>query len=130
MMFPVDQLMLRRHSHLLAREVVLDTRPLSQLVRRREQTWAFTFRYISSSPLNSNSFLPEVSLSFYADAPQTFRIQMETFAQVSDGDPSDRSFVQYDAAGKVVTPGVFDPENQAISDEFKKPGVEDYFAPG
>ncbi|CAL1699326.1 unnamed protein product [Somion occarium] len=54
-------------------------------------------------------------------------VQMETFAEISDGDPSDKSFIQYDAAGKIVTPDTFDPEAQAISNEFKKPG-NDYFS--
>ncbi|KAK7681333.1 hypothetical protein QCA50_015424 [Cerrena zonata] len=51
-------------------------------------------------------------------------VQMETFAAVSEGDPSDQSFIQYDASGKMITPDSFDPEAQAISDEFKKPHNE------
>ena len=52
---------------------------------------------------------------------------METFAAVSE-DPSDKSFIQYDAAGKIITSDSYDPENQAISDEFKKPH-SDYYSP-
>ncbi|KAL4246698.1 hypothetical protein ABKN59_009038 [Abortiporus biennis] len=52
-------------------------------------------------------------------------VQMDTFQQVSE-DPSDKSFVQYDGAGRVVSPSC-DAEAQAIDDDFKKPG-EDYFA--
>ena len=46
---------------------------------------------------------------------------METFAAVSE-DPSDKSFIQYDASGKVIMPGdSYDPESQTITNEFKKP---------
>ncbi|KZT23647.1 hypothetical protein NEOLEDRAFT_1157177 [Neolentinus lepideus HHB14362 ss-1] len=45
-------------------------------------------------------------------------VQMETFTAQ---DPRDESFLEYDAAGKVVRDGQFDPEAQAISDEFKRP---------
>lgn len=72
---------------------------------------------------------PGISVSDKKNGDVGVHVQMETFNQVSDRDPSDKSFVQYDAAGKVVTPGVFDPENQAISDDFKKPN-SDYFASG
>lgn len=51
---------------------------------------------------------------------------METFAAVSEGDPSDKSFIQYDASGKIITPDSYDPEAQAISDEFKKPHSDYY----
>ncbi|KAJ7185814.1 hypothetical protein C8R46DRAFT_1158425 [Mycena filopes] len=43
-------------------------------------------------------------------------VQMETFES-----PSDRSFLEYDAAGKITRGEVFDPEAQVISDEFKRP---------
>ena len=45
---------------------------------------------------------------------------METFAQVSDKDTSDKSFVQYDAAGRSIAPEPFDPENQVIRDDIKR----------
>ncbi|EPQ52086.1 hypothetical protein GLOTRDRAFT_140531 [Gloeophyllum trabeum ATCC 11539] len=45
-------------------------------------------------------------------------VQMETFTAQ---DPKDESFMEYDAAGKVVKEGQYDPEAQAISDEFKRP---------
>ena len=38
------------------------------------------------------------------------------------GSPIDKgSFVEYDATGKVVTDDNFDPEAQAISQDFKRP---------
>jgi hypothetical protein len=50
-------------------------------------------------------------------------VQMETFAN-----PSDRSFVQFDAAGKVVAKAEdkgsdegYDVESQVIRDDFKRP---------
>ncbi|KAJ7735803.1 hypothetical protein B0H16DRAFT_1575410 [Mycena metata] len=43
-------------------------------------------------------------------------VQMETFES-----PSDRSFLEYDASGKITRGEVFDPEAQIISDEFKRP---------
>lgn len=42
--------------------------------------------------------------------------QMETFES-----PSDKSFVEYDAAGKVVKSDSYDHEAQVISNEFKRP---------
>lgn len=41
-------------------------------------------------------------------------VQMETFESPS-------TYVEYDAAGKVVKGDVYDPEAQIISDEFKRP---------
>jgi len=50
-------------------------------------------------------------------------VQMETFAN-----PSDRSFVQYDAGGKVIGKAEdkssdegYDMESQVIRDDFKRP---------
>ncbi|KAJ7741925.1 hypothetical protein DFH07DRAFT_836989 [Mycena maculata] len=43
-------------------------------------------------------------------------VQMETFES-----PSDRSFLEYDAAGKITRGETFDPEAQVITDEFKRP---------
>ncbi|KAJ7143294.1 hypothetical protein C8R43DRAFT_571340 [Mycena crocata] len=43
-------------------------------------------------------------------------VQMETFES-----PSDRSFLEYDASGKITRGETFDPEAQIISDEFKRP---------
>jgi hypothetical protein len=43
-------------------------------------------------------------------------VQMETFES-----PSDRSFLEYDASGKITRGEVYDPEAQVISDEFKRP---------
>lgn len=55
---------------------------------------------------------------------------METFAQVSDKDTSDKSFVQYDATGRSIPPvDVYDPENHLIREDFKRPGV-DSLTPG
>ncbi|TFK46833.1 hypothetical protein OE88DRAFT_1637724 [Heliocybe sulcata] len=46
-------------------------------------------------------------------------VQMETFtAQDPQGG---ESFMEYDASGKAAKDGAFDPEAQAISDEFKRP---------
>jgi len=39
--------------------------------------------------------------------------QMDSFA--------DRSFVEYDAAGKIVTGDELDPETQVINGQFKRP---------
>lgn len=47
-------------------------------------------------------------------------VQMETFAQVSDKDTSDKSFVQYDANGRSIVPEPFDPESQVIRDDIKR----------
>lgn len=41
---------------------------------------------------------------------------METFES-----PSDRSYLEYDAAGQLKKGDVFDPDAQGISDEFKRP---------
>jgi hypothetical protein len=41
---------------------------------------------------------------------------MDTFES-----PANRSFVEYDATGRVVKGDVYDPESQVISDEFKRP---------
>jgi hypothetical protein len=41
---------------------------------------------------------------------------METFES-----PSGRSYLEYDAAGKITRGETFDPEAQAISNEFKSP---------
>lgn len=43
-------------------------------------------------------------------------LQMETFES-----PSDRSFLEYDASGKITRSDTFDPEAQVITDEFKRP---------
>ncbi|KAJ7449142.1 hypothetical protein B0H11DRAFT_337760 [Mycena galericulata] len=43
-------------------------------------------------------------------------VQMETFES-----PSDRSFLEYDASGKITRGETFDPEAQVITDEFKRP---------
>ncbi|KAJ6557935.1 hypothetical protein B0H19DRAFT_1291226 [Mycena capillaripes] len=43
-------------------------------------------------------------------------VQMETFES-----PSDRSYLEYDASGKITRGQEFDPEAQVISDEFKRP---------
>ncbi|KAJ7269624.1 hypothetical protein C8J57DRAFT_1508781 [Mycena rebaudengoi] len=43
-------------------------------------------------------------------------VQMETFES-----PSERSYLEYDAAGKITRGETFDPEAQAISNEFKSP---------
>ncbi|KAJ7676287.1 hypothetical protein B0H17DRAFT_1080414 [Mycena rosella] len=43
-------------------------------------------------------------------------VQMETFKS-----PSDRSFLEYDAAGKITRGETFDPEAQVIADEVKRP---------
>jgi len=43
-------------------------------------------------------------------------VQMETFES-----PSDRSFLEYDASGKITRSETFDPEAQVITDEFKRP---------
>lgn len=41
---------------------------------------------------------------------------METFESPAEG-----SLVEYDATGKITTDDKFDPEAQAISQEFKRP---------
>ncbi|KAF7360172.1 hypothetical protein MVEN_00745800 [Mycena venus] len=43
-------------------------------------------------------------------------VQMETFES-----PSERSYLEYDAAGKITKSETYDPEAQIISDEFKRP---------
>ncbi|KAH7887017.1 hypothetical protein F5I97DRAFT_2020529 [Phlebopus sp. FC_14] len=43
-------------------------------------------------------------------------VQMDTFAS-----PSDRSIMEYDAAGRLVKKDEYDPEVQVINDEFKSP---------
>ncbi|KAJ6614605.1 hypothetical protein B0H10DRAFT_141852 [Mycena sp. CBHHK59/15] len=43
-------------------------------------------------------------------------VQMETFES-----PSDHSFLEYDAAGKITRGEVFDSEAQVLGDEFKRP---------
>ncbi|KAJ7209897.1 hypothetical protein B0H12DRAFT_1193669 [Mycena haematopus] len=43
-------------------------------------------------------------------------VQMETFES-----PTERSYLEYDAAGKITKEGTYDPEAQAVSDEFKRP---------
>ncbi|KAH8829306.1 hypothetical protein DL96DRAFT_1597609 [Flagelloscypha sp. PMI_526] len=43
-------------------------------------------------------------------------MQMDTFES-----PAAPSYVEYDAAGRIVTSETFDPEAQVISDEFKRP---------
>ncbi|KAF8887539.1 hypothetical protein BD779DRAFT_500497 [Infundibulicybe gibba] len=43
-------------------------------------------------------------------------VQMETFES-----PSDKSYMEYDAAGKIIKGDNFDPETQVISSEFKRP---------
>jgi len=43
-------------------------------------------------------------------------VQMETFES-----PSERSYLEYDAAGKITKSETYDPEAQVISDEFKRP---------
>ncbi|KAJ6582929.1 hypothetical protein DFH09DRAFT_978709 [Mycena vulgaris] len=43
-------------------------------------------------------------------------VQMETFES-----PSDRSFLEYDATGKITRGEALDPEAQTIADEFKRP---------
>lgn len=42
--------------------------------------------------------------------------QMETFES-----PSDKSYLEYDASGKITKADAYDPEAQVISDEFKRP---------
>lgn len=56
-------------------------------------------------------------------SPSSMLEQMETFAQVSDKDNSDKSFVQYDATGRSIAPDVYDPENQGVRDEIKRSPV-------
>lgn len=41
---------------------------------------------------------------------------METFES-----PSDKSYMEYDASGKIVKGGEYDPEALGISNEFKRP---------
>ncbi|KAJ7660370.1 hypothetical protein DFH06DRAFT_394432 [Mycena polygramma] len=45
-------------------------------------------------------------------------VQMETFES-----PSDRSFLEYDASGKITRGEMYDPEAQVNSDEFKPPAL-------
>jgi len=41
---------------------------------------------------------------------------METFES-----PSDKSYMEYDAAGQIIKNDNYDPEAQGISNEFKRP---------
>jgi len=48
------------------------------------------------------------------------RVQMETFQSPS---PASDEKLEYDVDGRVSKNGSYDPESQAIRDEFKRPGV-------
>ncbi|EJC99330.1 uncharacterized protein FOMMEDRAFT_23201 [Fomitiporia mediterranea MF3/22] len=49
-------------------------------------------------------------------------IQMDTITALADAELGDRSFLEYDASGKVIGENyTLDPTNQEISDEFKRP---------
>ncbi|KAI0918715.1 hypothetical protein AcV5_002633 [Taiwanofungus camphoratus] len=55
------------------------------------------------------------------DKKDGVHVQMETFATTGDSVPSDQSFVQYDAVGKVIKHGDYDPDAHTIPDDFKRP---------
>ena len=47
---------------------------------------------------------------------------MDTITTLADAELGDRSFVEYDASGKIIGENYqVDPDNQQISDEFKRP---------
>ncbi|KAL5522673.1 hypothetical protein ACEPAG_8691 [Sanghuangporus baumii] len=49
-------------------------------------------------------------------------IKMDTITTLAEAESGDRSFVEYDASGKIIGENYqVDPENQQISDEFKRP---------
>ncbi|KDQ58545.1 hypothetical protein JAAARDRAFT_34361 [Jaapia argillacea MUCL 33604] len=58
------------------------------------------------------------TVSFKKSQTDGVHLQMDTFTV---GDRSGGSFMEYDAAGKVVKSGHLDPEAQVISEEFKRP---------
>ena len=48
--------------------------------------------------------------------------QMDTITTLADPEMGERSFMEYDASGKVKTEHyIEDPDNKEISDEFKRP---------
>ncbi|KAI0072930.1 hypothetical protein K474DRAFT_286911 [Panus rudis PR-1116 ss-1] len=83
-------------------------------------TLAFT-RRLGATTVTSPSF------SFTDKKLDGVHVQMETFAQE---DPSDKSFIQYDATGKVVTPKKYgnDLESPSTVDEYKRSSAEFYSA--
>ncbi|GLB42280.1 hypothetical protein LshimejAT787_1102950 [Lyophyllum shimeji] len=66
-----------------------------------------------------NSFMrPKIStkVSTTAAPAEGVHVQMETFES-----PSDKAYMEYDAAGELVKSDSYDPEAQNISNEFKRP---------
>ncbi|KAG6901983.1 hypothetical protein C0995_005942 [Termitomyces sp. Mi166 len=59
---------------------------------------------------------PKISTKLNTAPPEGVHVHMDTFES-----PSDKSFTEYDAAGKIVKSDGYDPEAQVISDEFKRP---------
>ncbi|GBE83844.1 hypothetical protein BKA93DRAFT_365294 [Sparassis latifolia] len=61
------------------------------------------------------------ALSVHDKKQEGVHVQMETFAAVTDGLPSDQSFMQYDVNGKVTKQDheAFDVESQVLPDEYK-----------
>jgi len=59
---------------------------------------------------------PKISTRISTAPAEGVHVQMETFES-----PSDKSYMEYDAAGQIVKSDSYDPEAQGISDEFKRP---------
>ncbi|KAG6812873.1 hypothetical protein H0H92_015801 [Tricholoma furcatifolium] len=62
---------------------------------------------------------PKLATKISATQAEGVHVQMETFE--SPLSPSDKSFIEYDAAGHIVKGDHYDPEAQVISSEFKRP---------
>ncbi|KAG6841501.1 hypothetical protein C0991_010359 [Blastosporella zonata] len=59
---------------------------------------------------------PKLSAKVNTAPIEGVHVQMETFES-----PSDKSFMDYDAAGRIIKSDGYDPEAQVISSEFKRP---------
>ncbi|KAG6856949.1 hypothetical protein H0H87_011935 [Tephrocybe sp. NHM501043] len=65
----------------------------------------------------AGSFMrPKLSTKVNTAPTEGVHVHMETFES-----PSDKSYMEYDAAGHIVKADSYDPEAQVISNEFKRP---------